>query len=332
MTRQETLRVALEASSPSSSRSSSPSLRKMRFPSRPRKSNDSASTTPPTSTPAPAVNYLSTHPGNIWADGPYQLIMRPRVPRETGASFCATEMSLIHNIIIRGLNSIVRQAPYIPDASRPGYNAQDVRDLLFFIQAWCKNLDHHHNVEETTFFPLVEAMTGIVGLMDDLEVEHEEFHPGIMNLRAYAENMYSRPGDYRWATLKAIIVGFGPALINHLHAEIEFLLKMDQFDDEGLKRCWKESGKVAEKVEDTSDFVSSCYLIVIHASFTYDCESSICSLSSSATQTELMTAGTTSRLCPSPYDMQCSTTSREDTVVLGDSTPATTLASQYPCR
>jgi hemerythrin-like domain-containing protein len=176
--------------------------------------------------------------------------------QQTAALFCATEMSIIHNIIIRSLNSIIQQGPYIPDATKPDYNPQDVRDLLFYTKTWCRNLDHHHHIEKTTFFPLVEQATGIVGLMDDLEVEHEEFHPGVIALQQYVEHVYERPQIYRWATMRTTIRAFAPALINHLHAEIDFLLNMDKFEGADLRQCWMESSKVAEKVDNTSDFVS----------------------------------------------------------------------------
>jgi len=169
-----------------------------------------------------------------------------------GAVYCATEMANGHNMILRGLNSILRQAPYVSDAARPCYVEEDVRDFLFFVQAWAKTLDHHHHIEETVFFPAVEEMTGVVGMMDDLQVEHEEFHDGLVVLKKYAQRMVDRPREYRWQTMKKMIYAFAPFLVNHLYSEVDFLLHMDMFDSEGLKRCWLESEKVATKMDDSS--------------------------------------------------------------------------------
>ena len=160
-------------------------------------------------------------------------------------------------MILRGLNSILRQAPYIRDSSKHAYIEQEVKDLLFFVHTWVKVLDHHHNVEETVFFPAVEEVTGIVGLMDDLEVEHEEFYPGLMALKAYVESVSEKPREYRWTTMRTMINSFAPALTNHLYAEIDFLLAMEKFDSEGLKQCWDEAEKAATKVEDSSVLVST---------------------------------------------------------------------------
>lgn len=160
-------------------------------------------------------------------------------------------------MILRGLNSILRQAPHVPDASRPGYIARDVEDLLFYVQAWAKTLEHHHNVEELTFFPAVEEVTGIVGLMDDLEVEHEEFYDGLIALKEYVERLTGKPNEYRWATMRLMINSFAPALTNHLYAEIDFLLAMEKFDSEGLERCWQAAAKMAAKVDDTGILVGA---------------------------------------------------------------------------
>jgi hemerythrin-like domain-containing protein len=269
MTRHEVIYLP-ETSTPQPSKSPSPSVQKIKVKTYYRKSTESTASATPSSRSSADVATLRRPSIAPWADGPFQLISKPRVEVETAASFCATQMGLIHNIIIRGLNSVVRQAPYVDDASKPDYNTQNVKDLLFYVQAWCRNLDHHHSVEENTFFPLVEEATGVVGLMDDLEVEHEEFHGGVVALQRYAENMYARPDDYRWATMRTIISGFAPALINHLHAEIDFLLKMEKFEGADLRRCWEESGKVAEKVDHVSDFFDLFPFIIGNADKTHD--------------------------------------------------------------
>jgi len=188
----------------------------------------------------------------------------------SGAVYCATQMTHIHNTLLRGLNSILRQAPYIADASKQSYVEQDVKDLLFFVLAWCKTLLHHHDSEETTFFPLVEEMTGIIGLMDDLEVDHEEFHEGVLALRMYAEQLADKPLQYRWTTMKRKINSFAPALVNHLHAEIDFLLCMEKFGGEGLKRCWLESEIIGTKFEDPSDLSDVIPFILGNCDKTYE--------------------------------------------------------------
>jgi hemerythrin-like domain-containing protein len=179
-------------------------------------------------------------------------------------------MANVHNMIIRGLNSILRQAPYIADASSPAFNPQDVSDLLFYTKAWCKTLNQHHDTEESIFFPLVEKVTGVTGLMDDLEVEHEEFHDGLIALKNYVEEVLQKPDCYRWATMRAMIHAFSTALVNHLHGEIYFLLQLEKFGNEGLKKAWLETEKVATKVEDTTTLTEMFPLVLGCSDSTYE--------------------------------------------------------------
>ena len=39
-----------------------------------------------------------------------------------------------HNCLLRGLNSILQQGPYIADASQAHYTADDVRDLMLYME------------------------------------------------------------------------------------------------------------------------------------------------------------------------------------------------------
>lgn len=161
-------------------------------------------------------------------------------------------MANIHNMLLRGLNSILRQAPYVPDSSRPEYESEDVRDLLLYVRAWCRTLEHHHRAEESTFFPQVEKMTGIVDLMDELEEQHEEFEYGLAVLKDYVEKVVEKPNHYRWMTMKTMISSFAPALVHHLYDEIDFILSMDSYNGEGLRKCWLETDKAACQVEDNT--------------------------------------------------------------------------------
>jgi len=168
----------------------------------------------------------------------------------SGVIFVATEMANIHNMLLRGLNSIVRQAPYVPDSSRPEYEAEDVRDLLSYVRAWIHTLQHHNEVEDLMFFPQVEKMTGIVDLMDELEEQHEDFEGGLAMLKQYVDKVCDKPQHYRWVTMRTMIYDFAPALVHHLHDEIDFLLSMDRYNGEGLRKCWFETDKMCFQGED----------------------------------------------------------------------------------
>ena len=162
------------------------------------------------------------------------------------ALHAAVEMSHAHNCLLRGLNAIMIQAPHIPSAGSPGYNESDVCDLLIYIQAWVKTVNHHHDVEERIMFPSVEKMTGIEGLLSGALHQHHEFHDGLNDLLRLAEGMQIAPAKYSWVDVKAIIDGFAPALVKHLRDEIGIILSLERFDSEGLSSCWKKTQDVAK--------------------------------------------------------------------------------------
>ena len=67
-------------------------------------------------------------------------------------------MALGHNVIIRGLNSIYRQAPYI--------GPQEAVDFVAYGKCWHEVLEAHHKMEETVLFPEIEEKTEMKGIME----------------------------------------------------------------------------------------------------------------------------------------------------------------------
>ena len=156
-------------------------------------------------------------------------------------------MALAHNCILRALNSILLQAPHIPTSTEPGYRAQDVADLLFYTASYVNFVEHHHHAEETRLFPGIKKVAGQPGLMEGLKRQHATFWPGLEGLLAYTEK--TKPMSYRWegeGGTKAIIDGFATAMTEHLYEEVEVLLSLGHLDNEGLKRCGKETEDAAK--------------------------------------------------------------------------------------
>ncbi|KAL2014834.1 hypothetical protein VTN00DRAFT_2359 [Thermoascus crustaceus] len=194
---------------------------------------------------------MTTKPSDApWADEPYRLIPIPSNRLDINSHsyvYCASEMAYSHNCLLRGLNAILLQAPHVPSSGSPGYTAQDVRDLLFYVASWVKTVEWHHHTEETCMFPDIEAFTGQPGIMDGPKGQHEEFTPGLDRLLRYAQEM--PPEEYRWegpGGMKEIIDGFAPSLTKHLYEEIDVFLGMGNLDSAGLRRCWDEAEEVAK--------------------------------------------------------------------------------------
>ncbi|KAI1073753.1 hypothetical protein F5B20DRAFT_494362 [Whalleya microplaca] len=194
---------------------------------------------------------MTTKPSDApWADEPFHLISTPSTSLNASHShvYCASEMAHAHNVIIRGLNAIIQQAPHVAVSIDKGYKAQDVKDLLFYTQSWAKMVHHHHWVEESFIFPKIEEFSGRPGLMDDPKHQHELFHGGMERLLAYSAT--TKPEEYRWdepGGMKEIVDSFSKHLTDHLYAEIDVFLGMKDLDGVGLKKTWDQAEEIAKQ-------------------------------------------------------------------------------------
>lgn len=73
-------------------------------------------------------------------------------------------MTLSHNSLIRGYNSIYQQAPRLPSS--------EYASFVGYCLAWHRLVDAHHHFEEVYFFPAIEEATGQKGVMDGEVEEH----------------------------------------------------------------------------------------------------------------------------------------------------------------
>lgn len=206
---------------------------------------------------------MTTKPSSApWADSPFPLIATPskrlELQHETHSFVhAASEMAHAHNTILRGLNAILQQGPYVPDSSSADHKAQDVKDFLFYIASWVKMVHHHHEVEESFLFPELEKVSGRPGLMDDPKHQHEMFHDGMVRLEAYTEATSS--DEYRWegqGGVKEIVDSFSKALTDHLYAEIDVCLALKDMDSAALRDVWDKTENKAKKSGNLAMLVS----------------------------------------------------------------------------
>jgi hemerythrin-like domain-containing protein len=142
-------------------------------------------------------------------------------------------MALSHNVLIRGLNAILQQAPHVRQAGSPDFRRQDVADLLYYVESWVRTVHMHHDTEEECMFPAIERETGTKGLFDHAEQQHAVFTPGMDKLLTYVRT--TSPEDYRWTGgMKEIFDSFSTPLTQHLYEEIDLFLGFDYLDSQGL--------------------------------------------------------------------------------------------------
>ncbi len=147
-------------------------------------------------------------------------------------------MALAHNLILRGLNAIYNQAPWVKPA--------DAKSFLYFIDTWHALVDAHHAGEEDEFFPWIDETTGVPGLMDTNREQHTAFHGGVEDLKAYTTQCIEGKETFDGAKVVRLIDSFGTVFQEHLAAEIPNLMALEKYADK-LENIKKEMMKRAEK-------------------------------------------------------------------------------------
>jgi hemerythrin-like domain-containing protein len=145
-------------------------------------------------------------------------------------------MALAHNGILRGLNSIYLQATHIPS-----HDLDTIRDFLTYCQCWSESMHHHHDAEEKEFFPNIERITGVQGIMERNIEQHRAFTPGFESFQEYS--MTCSPKEYDGQNMRSLIEAFAEPLSKHLHDEIETLRALDAYDSERVRQAYKRLEK-----------------------------------------------------------------------------------------
>lgn len=156
-------------------------------------------------------------------------------------------MALAHNGMIRGLNSIYLQAPLLPSSDRT-----IIHDFLIYCQCWSESMHHHHDMEEASFFPAIERISGSPGLMERNVEQHRAFTPGFEAFQEYAKTCNTEQYDGR--QLKRLVEAFAEPLVAHLRDEIETLKALNVYDSARVRQAYKQF----EKLLMDTDNVSYC--------------------------------------------------------------------------
>ncbi|KAF1848856.1 uncharacterized protein K460DRAFT_261730, partial [Cucurbitaria berberidis CBS 394.84] len=126
-----------------------------------------------------------------WANTPFELLPIPGTPgtqscTNPGIMSVVIEMANVHNMLLRGLNSIYLQAPKITQPT-------DIADLMLYIKAWADTVHIHHSHEELVLFPRLEELAKEArvaeGLMDPNVDQHHLFEPKLAETAAYVQEI-----------------------------------------------------------------------------------------------------------------------------------------------
>lgn len=142
-------------------------------------------------------------------------------------------MALVHNALIRALNSIYLQAPNVKDPV-------DVADFVTYMNSWPLFLHKHHATEESVAFPFLETAINMPGFMEKNIEQHHAFGPGMAEYDEYVKACQAGKETFDAERVRKIIDGFAAALIEHLTEEIATLLSLEEY---GEMIDWKECTK-----------------------------------------------------------------------------------------
>jgi hypothetical protein len=151
----------------------------------------------------------------------------------------ASEMALVHNMAIRGLNSIYLQAPHI----QPG----DEKAFCRYIGGWYLLLHSHHAGEEAMLFTWIEDKTGVEGIMETNREQHKSFHDAIDEFHIYADAVIAGTEKYDGGKVVAMIDVFGEPLIQHLRDEIPTIVGLRQYGEKvaGMDKLFAQEAEKA---------------------------------------------------------------------------------------
>ncbi|TEY76400.1 hypothetical protein BOTCAL_0059g00300 [Botryotinia calthae] len=199
-----------------------------------------------------------------WADGPFKLLSTPRGSLdgkpESLASRNASEMALLHNILLRGLNCIYIQAPNVQETF-------DIADFMKYCDAWSSILHSHHAAEETIYFKLLDEQSSRNDVFVNNHNEHEKFLPGLFAFDLYVSGVKDDAKSYDGFKLRELIDVFGPDLESHLHHEIGVLVDLEK--DESIN--WEECGKaMAQYSKKNADKTRDVPFLITNSDVTYE--------------------------------------------------------------
>lgn len=149
------------------------------------------------------------------SEGPWPVIPIP-VPItaylfDDFAANIAGEMSLVHNLFIRSLNSIWHSAPLV--------TFKDIPALIGYTKTALVMIHDHHDSEEDIVFPVL-AREGLTSVVEENVAQHRAFHEAMEAFEDYLKTVETSPKNYDSAKMRELLKQFADPLVAHLHDEI----------------------------------------------------------------------------------------------------------------
>ena len=111
-------------------------------------------------------------------------------------------------------------------------------------------LEHRYIASITPFFPNIERITAVPGIMETNKEQHRAFTPGFEAFHKYAETC--SPADFDGQRIRELVEGFAEPLTKHLHDEIDTLRALDKYDSESVRKAYKQLEKLLMATDNVS--------------------------------------------------------------------------------
>ena len=97
------------------------------------------------------------------------------------------------------------------------------------------------SAEEKDFFPSIEKISGVKGLMERNIEQHRAFTPGFDLFQEYSRTCLPKNFDGR--KVRSLVDDFAQPLTQHLHDEIDTLRALDKYDSERIRQAYRQLEK-----------------------------------------------------------------------------------------
>lgn len=167
----------------------------------------------------------STFPTRVirgpWADGPWLLFRTPAATTSVThpAVHIANESVNLYNAMLRGINSLFLQAPFVTALV-------DIVDFLFLAQSWAGWVRQHRDHLKTRMYPCFEEVLGKPGALAVNLEETETFLPALEDLAGYSAQARDKPETYDAAKLLRIVEDLAPRLHHYFRAQVTVMMDM----------------------------------------------------------------------------------------------------------
>ncbi|KAF8153177.1 hypothetical protein B0H34DRAFT_800413 [Crassisporium funariophilum] len=141
----------------------------------------------------------------------------------------STEMALIHNVFIRGLNCIWEYAPVVKKGDECAFAGYSL--------TWAGLVHDHHHGEEDIIFPFLQEKFDMGHNVE----QHKEFLQDLATFEEYMTGVFQKKLTYDGEKARQLVEAFGDSMVSHLHEEIPTISpeRLGEYDKVALDKMIK---------------------------------------------------------------------------------------------